>query len=54
MRTTRLKRCFLMDKNIVNVYKDGKAVTIDKNSLAVFLKFGYELKTAPVTDKKGK
>ena len=33
-----------MDKNTVDVYKNGKAVTIDKDTLAVFLKFGYELK----------
>lgn len=36
-----------MDKNTVKVYKDGKAVTIDKNSLAVYIKFGY-------TEKKTK
>lgn len=33
-----------MDKGTVNVYKDGKAVTIDKNSLAVYLRFGYTRK----------
>lgn len=33
-----------MDKGTVNVYKDGRAVKIDKNSLAVFLKFGYTKK----------
>ena len=43
-----------MAKNTVDVYKDGKAVTIDKDSLAVYQKFGYKQKTAPVTDKKEK
>lgn len=43
-----------MDKNTVDVYKDGKAVAIDKNSLAVFLKFGYTLKGKPKTGKEEK
>lgn len=41
-----------MNKSTVNVYKDGKAVTIDKNSLAVFLEFGYSKKRE--TEKKEK
>lgn len=38
----------------VAVEKDGKTVLIDKDSLAVYQKFGYKLKTTPVTDKKEK
>lgn len=33
-----------MDKNTIEVYKDGRAVTIDRSSLAVFLKYGYTKK----------
>lgn len=41
-----------MDKGTVTVYKNGKAVSIDKNSLAVFLKFGYTKKKE--AEKKAK
>lgn len=41
-----------MDKSTIEVYKDGRAVTIDRNSLAVFLKHGYTKKKE--TEKKSK
>lgn len=42
------------DKDKIAVERNGQTVLIDKNSLAVYLKFGYKLKGKPKTGKEEK
>lgn len=44
----------MLDTEKITVYKDGKAISIDKKSLAVFVKYGYSQKPDTSAEKKTK